>query len=121
MDIGRSSIPDQEGAVAGRATGHRGSPDGGAVSATAKRVIALGATQFAAFGVVLAVGWGGGPGHPRPAAPTPTPTVTVTMSVTQTAWATVTQTKTAAPESPPAPSTKHATAPDVTSGQGSHP
>lgn len=114
MDIGRSSIPDRESAVAGRVTGRRPSPDGGAVSANVKRVIALGVTQFAAFAVVLAVGWSGGPGHPGPA-----PTVTVTTTMTHTATVTVTQTKTETPKGLHSQSVSQNPAPDVGPGQGS--
>ena len=118
MDIGRSSIPDQERTVAGGVSGHRASSDGSAVSANVKRVIALGVTQFAAFSAVLAVGWGGGPGHPG--LPAPTPTVTVTTVVTQTATATVTKTKIEAPAKHYSRSgTNVPPTPDVASGQGS--
>lgn len=116
MDIGRSRIPDQERAAAGGMPGRRASPDGAAISANVKRVIALGVTQFAAFAVVLAVGLGGGPGHPGPPAPTPTVTVTVTATVT------VTQTKTETPNKQHhSQSVAHAPTPtpDVAPGQGS--
>jgi hypothetical protein len=97
--------------VAGRMTRRRAAPDGGGVSANVKRVIALGVTQFAAFAVVLAVGWSGGPGHPEPI-----PTVTVTTHVTQTATATVTQTKTEEPKQPHSQAQEHTPTPDVGSG-----
>jgi hypothetical protein len=123
MDVGRSRSPDQERAAAGRVTGRRASPDGGAISASAKRVIALGVTQFAAFAVVLAVGWAGGPGHPGPPAPTPTVTVTVTVRVTATVTVTVTKTKIDAPAKHHSPPGTHAPTstptPNVVAGQGS--
>ena len=106
MDIGRSSIPDQERTVAGGVSGHRASSDGSAVSANVKRVIALGVTQFAAFSAVLVVGWGGGPGHPGP--PAPTPTVTVTKTKIEAPAKHYSRSGTNVPPTP-----------DVASGQGS--